>query len=672
MTATADLTDPITDEDLDWAIALLKLRGIDESRRAYLKSLTTVDVSACPGSGKTTLVVAKLAILARKWKSATRGICVLSHTNVAREEISRRLGNTEVGQRLLMYPHFIDTIHGFVNRFLATPWLISAGYRLAAIDDEMTTRVRRRALDLREYRTLERYLEKSQVITFEKLRLGSANFASPLSGTSFPSGPHTNMYKYASAAMQYAAEQGYFCYDEIFLLGESLLAQRPDLPSTLQSRFPVILIDEMQDTSEQQSAFLRKLFPRDEVAICVQRVGDPNQTIFEGASGPLADTFPDAIRRVDISDSFRFDASIASLANPLAHRAVQPAGLKGARSHQGAPQGYAHTVFVFPDDDASGVLAAYGRHVVEALPGSVISSGSVTAVGAVHKPAPDVGPGHEHFPKSVSHYWHEYQLGAERLTHRPATLAEAFVAARKLASSGGPLHRGVDGVAAAISYLANLQAGSSQIKASSRQHLLLEKRLAARGDARAIYRDLLARYLIDREPLNPARWNELQPRLRMLGAAIGNGDAQAIAATDYLAWPDALAPTAIDDKTPTLAAAANCYRYVSTAGCVDIHLGSIHKTKGQTHLATLLLETFNRTHFLDALMPWMLGNHANGAKCTSRAAVQRLMQAYVAMTRPTHLLCLAIRASSLDSGKGAAANTQRLIERGWHVQNLAQ
>jgi DNA helicase-2/ATP-dependent DNA helicase PcrA len=55
----------------------------------------------------------KLAILARKWRHPTSGICVLSHTNVAREEIQSRLGRTPVGQHLLHYPHFIDTIHTF-------------------------------------------------------------------------------------------------------------------------------------------------------------------------------------------------------------------------------------------------------------------------------------------------------------------------------------------------------------------------------------------------------------------------------------------------------------------------------------------------------------------------------------------------------------------------------
>ena len=101
MTEPPNRIDPVTDDDIDWVCQLMKLDPLDAPRRNFLKSLTTTDVSACPGSGKTTLVVAKLAILARKWKSNTRGICVLSHTNVAREEIEHRLGSTDVGQRLL-------------------------------------------------------------------------------------------------------------------------------------------------------------------------------------------------------------------------------------------------------------------------------------------------------------------------------------------------------------------------------------------------------------------------------------------------------------------------------------------------------------------------------------------------------------------------------------------
>lgn len=144
------LIPPISDADIDWVIELMGLETLDKPRRDFLKSMDTIDVAACPGSGKTTLVVAKLAILARHWKNRMQGICVLSHTNAAREEIEKRLGGTEVGQRLLRFPHYIDTIHGFTGRFLASPWLRSKGIALQAIDDEATHKARRRELTNKE------------------------------------------------------------------------------------------------------------------------------------------------------------------------------------------------------------------------------------------------------------------------------------------------------------------------------------------------------------------------------------------------------------------------------------------------------------------------------------------------------------------------------------------
>lgn len=46
------------------------------------------DVAACPGSGKTTVLLAKLKLLAERMPLPDgAGVCVLSHTNVAVNEI---------------------------------------------------------------------------------------------------------------------------------------------------------------------------------------------------------------------------------------------------------------------------------------------------------------------------------------------------------------------------------------------------------------------------------------------------------------------------------------------------------------------------------------------------------------------------------------------------------
>jgi DNA helicase-2/ATP-dependent DNA helicase PcrA len=663
-----EMVDPITDEDISWVCNLMGLCELDDARREFLKSRDTLDVSACPGSGKTTLVVAKLAILARHWKSATQGICVLSHTNVAREEIERRLGGTDVGQRLLRYPHFIDTIHGFVSKFLAKPWLASAGYSLTAIDNEQTFRARRNSMRRQDLRTLTGYLERKHV-SFESLRIASIDFEFPRVGGGFPGGAHTDMYRLASGAIGAAAKKGYFCYDEIFVLGEALLEQCPSVPSLLQHRFPCVLVDEMQDTSELQSELLNTIFPRDNQLVCVWRVGDPNQAIFELDTQNSAGGFPDGIRSLGIANSFRFDASIAALASPFSLTAIAPAGLQGVRvSAEGEPL-IPHTVLLFPDDGASAVLDAYGRIVLQHLTPSQRASATVSAVGAVHKPHDLATMNAAHFPKTVSHYWADYEPYAHRVGLRPSDLLGYFEAGKRSALIGSTVQRGVELVASGVLHLANLLTPLAPLRSRGRVHAQLEEILTTDVTALTTYRDLIRRILFSSHPLCNAEWQEIVGDVRLIAAYVVDGDPQSPSVDDFVQWRAAIsveqeAPDVFPEVPP------NHFRCVQGDAYVDIKLSSIHMAKGETHAATLVLETFNRTHFLSSLLPWLYGKNQNGARCANDAQKRRLMEMYVAMTRPTHLLCLALKQSSLGVGDAFIANRQKLIDRGWHVQEL--
>lgn len=94
----------ITDEDILWVEEMMGGKvHFDSARVNVLKNMDSVDIQAFPGSGKTTILVAKLAILAKKWPYSNAGICVLSHTNVAREEIEERLGKPKVAQHWEKY-----------------------------------------------------------------------------------------------------------------------------------------------------------------------------------------------------------------------------------------------------------------------------------------------------------------------------------------------------------------------------------------------------------------------------------------------------------------------------------------------------------------------------------------------------------------------------------------
>mgnify|MGYP003583598601 CR=1 FL=1 len=96
----------------------------------------SIDVEACPGSGKTTSLLAKLYLLSEKMPFADgKGICVLTHTNVGINEIKSNLGHKS--EKLFQYPNFFGTIQSFIDKFLAIPYYSNKNHeRIAAMDSD--------------------------------------------------------------------------------------------------------------------------------------------------------------------------------------------------------------------------------------------------------------------------------------------------------------------------------------------------------------------------------------------------------------------------------------------------------------------------------------------------------------------------------------------------------
>lgn len=92
---------------------------LTDEQRAFAQHPREAFVQACPGSGKTRAVVGRLAELARAMPSR-RGIGVLSFTNSAVDEFSRRCAEAGLGS-LLHHPGFIGTFDAFVRHFILLP-----------------------------------------------------------------------------------------------------------------------------------------------------------------------------------------------------------------------------------------------------------------------------------------------------------------------------------------------------------------------------------------------------------------------------------------------------------------------------------------------------------------------------------------------------------------------
>ena len=664
----------ITDADIEWVSELMGLDVLDAPSRGFLAARSTLDVAACPGSGKTTLVVAKLAILGRKWTHRTKGVCVLSHTNVAREEIQRRLGGNVVGQRVLVYPHFIDTIHGFVNRFLALPWLHSRGYPSPTVDNDVTTAYRRGTLTVSDYWTVQKFLEQ-KYSSFDRLRICARDLSFDLGGKAFPAGPDAKSFKLARVAVERGAQAGYFCYDEMFVWARALLEDFPAVASWLRRRFPFVIIDEMQDTFEAQGDMLHAIFPRTSSDIVVQRVGDPNQAIFDDseAKPDESDPFPDidTARCLSIPNSRRFGSDIATLASPFAVTPVGTAGLCGIgpKVIAGTSATRPNAVFIFPDDSTAGVLDAYGKHILTNFDDWVLAHGTVAAVGAVHQDAPDIGPGHEHFPKTVPHYWSGYTAELSRKEPNPRTFVQYLRAAQAAVRDGGNLSPGVEKIASGLVRLAGCIGHTGQLKRKPRTHTTITAVLVMDAQKAKAYRDLLKAILIDWVLLTKPSWAAMQEDIIAIASSLCEGATDRSKASSFLAWPEDDSSLVVCSPTSPNDAGPNVYRVVDGDRHLNIRLGSIHSVKGQTHLATMVLSTYWRAHFSHRMLPWLLGTRVNacGAGIQDR---QRLLQAYVAMTRPSHLICLAVPRSTFGDDRAFSDDLATLQARGWRVAEI--
>lgn len=651
----------IADSAIAWACMVLGLPATafsgaegNDPRLPVLKSLDTVDIEACPGSGKTTLLVAKLAVLAGMWTEPRRGICVLSHTNVARRELETKLGSTAEGQRLLSYPHFIGTIHGFVNEFLAVPWLRSNGYPIEMIDNEVALGRRWRKLSA----AIRAGLEKNGYDP-NLLRVCDAGFGlGEIRWGKGTLGAQTATYQALQTACRQSAQEGYFCHDEMFVWAHDLMDKVPEVTAFLRQRFPLLFIDEVQDNSDAQSTLLQRVFTGGDGPVVRQRYGDANQAIYQYAGQTeeaATDPFPLEAIRTDIPNSFRFGQGVADLADPLA---LEPQGLQGKRPDPAAGESDTtgkHAIFLFDDGTIGRVLETYAAYLVEVFSTEELRQGTFTAVGAVHRPGADTN-----IPRSVGHYWQDYDHEIGRADPQPQSFVQYVSAGNKLSQMSGETHAMVEKIAEAVIRLARIGSPDFRPGSRKRKHRYVLELLEGKEAARTSYLNLVRGLAVDCAALTEDEWRDNQrPAIVRIVEGITGAAPAGREVDDFLGWGGGAAPAPAGEEAQR--ASDNVFRYPANDPLVSVRVGSIHSVKGETHTATLVLETFYYAHHLKALKPWLTGERA-GRVDASAALQSRLKLHYVAMTRPARLLCLAMREDSVEGD-----DIVRLKGRGWRV-----
>jgi len=635
----------ITEEDIAWAESILKHKfQFDSQRRAIIQNLSSVDVQAFPGSGKTTVLVAKLAILARKWPFTHVGICVLSHTNVAREEIEGRLGNTEVGKRLLSYPHFIGTFHSFFDTHIALPWLRSKGIKINMIDTMLVQKQRWANIPKNIRSGLECKNIDESICSYKEcvgnLKIGKIN-------------PQTNTYKAVLSAIENSQNQGNFTFDEVLLYAQEALDKSPSFSKSIAVRFPLLFIDEAQDTNSFQWNLIYKAFGFESDSSIYQGFGDKNQAIYSYINENSAGTeFPrkDALF---INKSQRFDDRIATLANSVALSNEKMKGSDNNLSDRQCP----HTIYVFSKENTEKVIDEFGKLILATFSDEELMEHrkeGCHVIGMVHDKKDETPD--KQFPKGIYDYWSCYEAQKANKNRMPQSLIEYCRRGQEEMSKTGETSAQVEWIAKGLRRLINRGRSENYIIATCNPFTAMNRKLSFAKQVK--FRNAIGK-LMSSDIASEEKWNNLlDVFMEILSMFDGCSNPKV---NSFLGWTNNVG----QDENTCQKHLVNQYSYRDSSGrSVNLEFGSIHSVKGRTHLATLVLETFSRAHNLKSILPYLCNTPPKSV--TSQNQV-RLKCQYVAMTRARALLCIAIPVEFVDD-----KSQTKLKSLGWNLKLLIE
>lgn len=623
----------ITDHEIEDTEKLLlpKNAHFPDDARAVIRCWNSTDVSACPGSGKTTILLAKLKLLADRMPLENgAGICVLSHTNVAVDEIKKRLSG--YADRLLSYPNYIGTIQSFVDRFVTLQYLrgqCKVGLQFVGSEEYgkyLYNWILHYKAQSSPYNSLRYFIRKiyqkgsfpyaSEEGYYQNITIGNDGIYhnnSKLAGFSSNSGK-----QFLQAKKDLLFNKGILLYNDTYAYAnDAIEALSEDYTDLFSKRFKYVFIDEYQDCDEIQRRALSRLF--DEKKCCVIRIGDSDQAIFNGYEDSVHDWMPKT-NCMTIASSSRYSQEIADVLAPLRQNGETIVSSRGSC-------GYQPIILVFDKNNPSSVVEEYVRQIISR--GLNGSENRHYAIG-FRREAPSglaIGSYWSKFdamrnPKTEDRYWPivddicmELTRGklyrAERLTRQLVYIILRELGIKKPDSEKPFSYSAVSG--------------------------------SLKNEFGAIYFD----YIYQMSVLDDVSRETIDGIIKRLISSLFKGK-------DVFGS----LPTRFLECTPQLLK-ENVKNLYSGQG-IEIRFDTIHAVKGQTHSSTLYLETsYKNGTDLARILPLYGAEKRN----TSDIYDYSRKLAYVAMSRPRDLLCVAMQSETYKKSNG-------VFDIGWDIVDL--
>lgn len=716
-----------TPEEIKYAESILLSQGnsFEEDKVNIIKCNESKSIKACPGSGKTTTLLAKLAIIANRMPlENNQGICVLTHTNVAIEEIKSKLGHKS--DILFSYPNHFGTIQSFVDKYLAIPALkkyyqcnvdridddlanerLSKSFKalvppypnklhsylfgiiwpteskitkteLTEIFDLEKNLLKIKIQELEAKRILERkkrtyffiwenfnkkklselleedkeilkkMLKKRQsiideleyvkeeiilnlILDFNNQRIirDSRKFAS------FESESGNQFLKLKEELF----EKGILSFQDAYDLSNRYLNDYSNIAEAFRNRFKYVFIDEMQDTYKHQLDIIERIFGERKTVI--QYFGDPRQAIYNSVKSG-EDWNPKKF--LPINASKRFGENIARILRTVridpSEELKENEEINSLKPHLLVYENPENVLPKFCEIIASeNIDTADGRKTAWEL--SCEEKRPIKAIGWVGEPNKETRSA-DHL--TIQSYFSAFRKNIKKKDKVDYDSIKTFLKKHDKAT----IKDYSDNIIRALTHI-----------------LILEKRKPRTGGETHRYtKSSLLRDLKESKPIaysvllkNLAIWSQTIHLSDRFDSDVYDSVVDFIEGRFFKCFkidkPNSLTKNfLVNDPKERISneeiKANNTYSW-SGNNEVKIELGTIHSAKGETHIATLLLETsYYGNHESETIMNQLLGVPYTATENNGKI-IETLKMAYVAMSRPKYLLCMAIKKERIQT-----------------------
>ncbi|MCK6078388.1 UvrD-helicase domain-containing protein [Paenibacillus silvae] len=603
-------------------------------QKSVMKFQENGDFIACPGSGKTTVLIAKLAIIMKKMKleNKAQGVCIITHTNVGVEEILRNL--KRVGIKEVKYPHFIGTIHEFLNRFFSVKAfnLLNKNRKFQVLEEEeYTDKFGERFMETHRphfysspnppgkttLSTIALKIEKDKTLSLIGLESKGQDYRVSLLNT-----------------LKDLFNGGRLRHEDTVSLADWYVSEYlTKIKSALSKRFNYLFIDEAQDTSDSQMKIISKL-TEDNLGIKVQKFGDPYQSLYN-----LGGIGPDAWRPVEedfpqISLSNRFGENIAKVLRTTC-MAPYPMLVGNPAIFSFKPH-----VFLFSEDTRAQVLQKYAE-VIEKLdneyPVLSLSRGKIYAVSSHHD--------------AIEKFYEDYEKGLKKNTNDSLLKRCLQEFARTLYG---------------LISLKRKEGGDLKDSQGLREFVQEFDGKSRMGDYLSL-RKLISQWIKNVKNARPLVLSDLEDNIVNWVMEVYSID---ISGEELIVQMQKIENKFrkilnVGAVTPAATGKGNTYGYQN----IQINLNSVHGVKGETHSATLLLESsFHRSSLpgtdMTDILEYMSGEF-NHELSTNSSINKALKLAYVAFSRARYFVGVALDRSNVTNEQ-----IEKLKDSGWEIVNV--